>query len=187
MKNMRVSIKQFVTDNINEFVIEEYQSKWQNDVMTMGISALTETMNDNNREAELLLLADIFKKDFASFLIENPKSRLWVVRNVDNIYGYIFVTIKDDIAKIIGFYLDHILRNTGMANKLIDTVKEYCECLICKYITFEVADYSLAMIKFCEKNNFKCVKTTLENKGKLLINHYEIFTTANSNTFHLTP
>lgn len=172
MKNLDNIHKELLLDNLDQFVIEPYEDKWQNQVMTLGLRILSDEVDEANREFELKILTICYKENLYKAFIENMDNTLFVLRNCDKIYGFIGVRTSKGIANLNGFYLEQLLRGTGFAIKMLTDIETFCKYKHCSELHLDTAFYSKRSISFYEKHGFVRYKTETINSGKLEIYYY---------------
>ena len=160
-------------ENIEHLELVEYEAKYQNQVMTLGIRILSDDVDEANRVIELEYLSKAFKNNLYESYIPDPNRNLWVLKNHDAIYGYVAAVTLNGLAKLNGLYLDPLLRGTGLANRMLGKVEEFAKNRGCTSLNAEVAHYSERAIKFYVKNGFDHVCTEKENNDQLIIYHYK--------------
>jgi len=171
MPNIHQLCRKFILENLDQFVLELYEDKYQNQVMTLGIKVLTDEVNEENRFYELNYLTKAFQINLYKRWSQN-NSQAWILRNSDTIYGYIAVIIHENEAKLEGLYLEPLVRGVGFAKKMLEKALEFCKEKNSHILRIEVASYNKNAIRFYEKNDFLYNKTIKENDDMLEILQY---------------
>lgn len=173
--NLYELCRTILLENVKHLELVEYEAKYQNQVMTLGIRILSDDVDEVNRVIELEYLSKAFKKNLYESYILNTDRNLWVLKNYDMVYGYIAIVTYNSSAILNGLYIDPLFRGskTGLANRMLEKAEDFAKNKGCTVLNAEVAHYSKRAINFYEKNGFVHIKTEKENDEQLVIYHYQ--------------
>ena len=78
--NIDEEYKKMLLKHIDQFEIKEYESKYQNQVMCLGIKTLADEVDEENRYVELKMLAETFSKNLKEEY-KKAESKMWILVN----------------------------------------------------------------------------------------------------------
>ena len=170
-------VNKLVKKYIDDFIIEEYTDKYQNQVMLLGMKVLLEEVDEDNRSESLDYICPVFKPNLYKNFIEKKENNMWIIRNEEIVYGYVGVNTRySPEAELNGLYIDRLLRgnNFNFAGKLIKYVADFAKSKKCTILKCDVDSYNKRALKFYIKCGFILDKIELVNDGKMSLYHYHL-------------